>query len=380
MALDTTESQIPAPGMDRRGVLRALGAGAASTAVAGTLAGGALTLAGSPASAQTLTDTDILNFALNFEYVGAEYYLHGLTGQGLASSLLTGTGTQGTVTAGSAVPFQNPAIRQYVQRLAVDEQAHVVFLRAVLGSAAIAEPTIDLVNPWTTFAVAAGLIQPGQTFDPYASDIGFLLGAYVLEDVCVTALAGAAALLTNKDNLEGAAGLLGVEGYQAGMIRTLLANAGAGVATDAISALRARLSGVGDQGTLTADQPYNFTNTDSNALVYRRTPGQVLAIAYGGGTTSGGLFPNGVNGALTTATPAASMTSAGATGTTSTTTTTGTTSTTGTTGTTGTSTMGTTGTSTMGTTGTSTTGTTGTSGNPGGTAGTPVTTGTNTPA
>ncbi len=301
MALDTTEAQTPAPGMDRRGVLRALGAGAATTAVAGTLAGGSLALASGPASAQTLTDNDILNFALNFEYVGAEYYLHGLLGQGLASSLTTGTGTQGTVTAGGPVAFQNPAIKQYVQRLAVDEQAHVTFLRAVLGSAAIAQPTIDLVNPWTTFAIAAGLIQPGQTFNPYASDIGFLLGAYVLEDVCVTALAGAAALLTNPNNIEGAAGLLGTEGYQAGAIRSLLANVGAGQATDAISAVRARLSGVGDEGTSVQGNAYNFTNTDSNALVYRRTPAQVLAIAYGGGTSSGGLFPNGVNGTVTMA-------------------------------------------------------------------------------
>ena len=176
-----------------------------------------------------------------------------------------------------------------------------MFLRAVLGSAAIAQPTIDLVNPWTTLAIAAGLIQPGQTFNPYASDVGFLLGAYVLEDVCVTALAGAAALLTNPNNVEGAAGLLGTEGYQAGAIRSLLANVGAGQATDAISALRASLSGVGDVGTSVPGNAYNFTNTDSNALVYRRTPAQVLAIAYGGGTSKGGLFPNGVNGTITMA-------------------------------------------------------------------------------
>ncbi len=291
-------------GMDRRTILRAFGAGAAGAAV---LAGG-LTVGSTPSKAQGLTDADIFNFALNFEYVGAEYYLHGLTGTGLPSSLTTGAGTKGTVTVGGMVPFQNPAIRQYVQRLAVDEQAHVTFIRAVLGSAAIAEPAIDLVNPWTTFAVAAGLIQPGQTFNPYASDIGFLIGAYVIEDVCVTALAGAARLVASKDNLEAAAGLLGVEGYQAGAIRALLANVGAGQATDAISALRAKLSGVGDNGTSVPGNAFNFANTDFNGLVYRRTPGQVLAIAYGGGTTSGGLFPNGVNGAITAATPATSTT------------------------------------------------------------------------
>jgi hypothetical protein len=287
---------------DRRGLLRALGAGAAATAVAGTIAAGGLALSAQPAQAQAVTDVDIFNFALNFEYLGAEYYLHGLTGQGLPASLLTGTGTQGTVAAGGPTAFQNPAVAQYVQRLAADEQAHVIFIRSVLGSAAIAEPTISLTPAtWSTLAAAAGLIQPGQTFNPYAGDVAFLLGAYVIEDVCVTALAGAAALLTNKDNVEAAAGLLGVEAYQAGAIRTLLANVGAGAATDAISALRASLSGVGDNGTLVQGQPYNFTNVDSNALVFRRTPQQVLNIAYGGTGrlgVGGGNFPNGVNGTI----------------------------------------------------------------------------------
>lgn len=289
-------------GMDRRGVLRAVGAGAATAAVAGMVAAGGLTLSTVPARAQAVTDTDILNFALNFEYLGSNYYLYGLTGTGLAASLTPGTGTAGTVSAGGPVPFANPAIAQYVQRLAVDEQAHVVFLRAVLGSAAIAQPNINLsVANWTTFAVNAGIIQAGQTFNPYADEISFLLGAYTIEDVCVTALTGAAALLSSKDNLESAAGLLGVEAYQAGAIRTLLANVGAGAATDAISALRARLSGVGDQGTSIPGQAFNFVNADSNALAYRRTPYQVLDIAYGGVGlfgVGGGFFPNGVNGTI----------------------------------------------------------------------------------
>ena len=290
--------QASAPGIDRRSTLRALVVGATTTAVAGTAAVGGLTLGSRPAWAQAATDADLFNFALNFEYLGAEYYLRGLTGQGLSASLLTGTGTQGPVIAGGPVPFQSAAIAQYVQRLAVDELAHVQFIRAVLGLAAIAEPAINLsVANWSTLAIAAGLLVPGQTFNPYASDIGFLLGAYVLEDVCVTALAGAARYLTNPNDLAAAAGLLGVEGYQAGGIRTLLANVGAGAATDAISALRARLSGVGDNGTLANGVAYNFVNTDTNALAFRRTPRQVLNIAYGAvNAPAGGFFPSGVNG------------------------------------------------------------------------------------
>ena len=279
--------------MHRRSVLGTAGALAAAATFGTALAPG-------EAQAQAITDVALFNFALNFEYLGAQYYLNGLTGTGLPANLLTGTGVQGAATVGGPVPFQSSAIAQYVQRLAVDELGHVQFIRAVLGSQAIAQPQINLTTSWTATAIAAGLITPGQTFNPYASDIAFLLGAYVIEDVCVTALAGAAALITSKTNLTAAAGLLGVEGYQAGAIRTLLANVGAGQATDMISTLRANLSGVGDNGVISSGLQFDFTDVDSNALVYRRTPRQILNIAYGAiGATSGGFFPAAVNGTIT---------------------------------------------------------------------------------
>lgn len=274
-----------------------VGAGAVGAAVLATA--GIVGSSGARA-ATTIVDSDILNFALNFEYLGAEYYLRGLTGSGLDASLLTGTYTQGTVTGGAAVPFGTSPIVSYVQRLAVDEMAHVQFLRASLGSLAIAEPSINLDTSWTVLAQAAGLISSGQTFNPYADPVSFLLGAYVIEDVCVTALAGAARLLTNPDNVEAAAGLLATEAYQAGMIRTLLSDLGAGVATDAISSLRATLSGAPDDfGTSIPGQAYNFVPNDSNSLVFRRTFAQVLNIAYGGGASASyGFFPNRVNGLI----------------------------------------------------------------------------------
>lgn len=266
--------------------------------LAAALTAGAALMASKPAEAQTVTDMAIMNFTLNFEYLGAEYYLRALTGQGLIPTDLTGTGTQGTVIGGTQVPFVSDAIRQYAQRLAVDEQQHVRFLRASLGANAIAEPTIDLTASWTNMAIAAGLIVPGQTFNPFSGDVAFLLGAYVLEDVCVTALNGAVTLLQSPLAIQAAAGLLGVEAYQAGMIRTLLANLGAGVATNAISALRAQLSGVGDEGTSIPGLAYNSVNADIESLAFRRTPAQVLAIAYAGNPAGGGFFPNKVNGVI----------------------------------------------------------------------------------
>jgi len=282
--------------VDRRSALRRFGwkAAAIAAAVAAT-AGGSET-----AEAQVLADSDILNFALNLEYLEAEFYLRAVTGQGLQASDTTGSGTLGTVSGGSAVPFQSTAIQQYAQVLAVDEQAHVRFLRAVLGSAAVARPAIEFTNAFTNLAIAAGLIVAGQTFNPFANDVSFLVGAYVFEDVGVTAYAGAARYLSNPNYVEAAGAILATEAYHGGAIRSLLADLGGGAAANAISALRATLSGaVNDVGIIIPGDSFNFVPADSNALAFRRSPAQVLNIVYGNVNTTPGLFfPNRTNGTI----------------------------------------------------------------------------------
>lgn len=285
---------------NRRGLLKSVGLGVAGTAALAAAGAAGLGFGSTPAMAQTDTDVEVFNFALNLEYLEAEFYLRAVTGSGIPSSL---TGGGGPVTGGALVPFQNTAIAYIAQKIAVDELAHVNFIRAVLGSAAVPEPEIDLVNSFTTLAVAAGLIAPGQTFNPFASETDFLLGAYIFEDVGATAYSGAAALLSAAV-LPYAASILAVEGYHAGAIRGRLSDIGGDAATNAISALRQKLSGVGDNGLNYQNNPANFTNVDVNGQVYRRTPQQVLAIVYGGGTNSGLFFPNGVNGAITSTTSA----------------------------------------------------------------------------
>ena len=287
----------PQDGGGRRSLLRDFGLRA--SAVAAVAAG--ITGLAQPAEAATLTDVDILNFALNLEYLEAEFYLRAFLGYGLQGSDVTGTDTQGTVTGGSAVPFKTQAIAQYAQTLAVDELTHVRFLKSSLGTAAVAEPSIDFSTSFTTLAVAAGLIQSGQSFSPFADEISFLIGAYIFEDVGVTAYAGAARYITNPDYLEAAGAILATEAYHAGAIRTLLADIGAGATANAISALRATLSGsADDMGIIIPGENYNFTSVDTNALVFRRSPAQVLNIVYGGGAagTGGLFFPNGMNGTL----------------------------------------------------------------------------------
>lgn len=288
----------------RRSLARRIGAGAASVAAVSALAAGGVTLSSVPAQAQSVTDVDIANFALNLEYLEAEYYLRGVTGQGLAATDVTGTGTPGDVTGGRAVSFRADYLRQYMTKIAIDEQAHVRFLRAVLGSGAVARPAIDFTTAFTTLARAAGLINSSQTFDPFADEVSFLLGAFVFEDVGVTAYGGAAALITNKDILSYAASVLAVEAYHAGTVRTLIANIGGGAAANSIARLRAQLSG-GQAGTggevalITPTSNYNFAPTDSQAQTFRRSPREVLNIVYGAQNVANGLFfPAGMNGTI----------------------------------------------------------------------------------
>ncbi len=279
------------------------------------LAGLAVTGAAKAFAQSTVTDSDILNFALNLEYLEAQYYTYASTGASLtAAGGSTGSGTPGTVTIkpNSKVPFADPTIASYAMEVATEERKHVAFLQSALGSSAVSMPNIDLLNSFNGLAVAAGV---GPSFDPFASDLNFLLGSFIFEDVGVTAYHGAAALLSSKTYLDAAAGIMAVEAYHAGLIRTVLygmdaANPSAGINAIAskITAARASLDGTGndDVGLGTETVSLNSSSSsytaativdaDSNSLAFARTTTQVLAIVYAGGTGSGGFFPSGLNG------------------------------------------------------------------------------------
>jgi len=254
------------------------------------------------------SDASILNFALNLEYLEAEFYLRSTTGLGLPIELTTGTGVRGEVSGGRPVPFQTPTIRKIADEIAKDEKEHVAFLCSALGSAAVSRPAIPLDASFTAAAVAAGLITQGQIFGPYANESNFLFAAFIFEDVGVTAHKGAAPFITNKTYLGAAAGILAVEPYHAGIIRT--SHYSEGIQTPAvyedvqkISDARDSLDGPSDddQGIGTAAVS-GLVPTDANAIVYGRTPGQVLNVVYlnPNAVRSGGFFPAGVNGLLNT--------------------------------------------------------------------------------
>ncbi|WP_294237893.1 ferritin-like domain-containing protein [uncultured Sphingomonas sp.] len=286
------------------------------TAIGAAAAGvTAFSLTSKAGAQSTITDADILNFALNLEYLEAQFYAFAANGTGLASSQLTGTGTQGAVTGGKQVTFTDPVVASYAREIAADEAAHVAFLRTALGSSAVAQPAInisgDANGAFTAAARAAGVVGANGTFDPYASDENFLLGAYIFEDVGVTAYKGASPLVSNKTFLQAAAGILAVEAYHAAIVRgTLYAK---GIQTPAlitaagqISDARDSLDGSSDldQGiaaqTINGQTVSNIVPLDTNGIAYSRSPAQVLNIVYlnRASVTLGGFFPAGVNGTL----------------------------------------------------------------------------------
>ncbi len=319
MTNDDTASRALAAIGDRRAERRrflayAGGAGMGTAALSLLAACGAdgtatTTVSAVSGVATSATEVDVLNFALNLEYLEAQYYAYAAYGTASAAAT-TGVGVAGTVTGGAQVPFTDPVVAQYAREIAADEAAHVTFLRTLLGGAAVAMPAINIdgstaTGAFSLAAQAAGIAAADGTFNPYASDESFLLGAFLFEDVGVSAYKGASPLLSNTVYIENAAGILATEAYHAGLIRSVLYRKGIETtpslltSAQAISDARDSLDGtsdidqgIGDAGTA------NITPADVNAIAYSRSTGQVLNIVYlnKAAVKVGGFFPAGVNG------------------------------------------------------------------------------------
>lgn len=292
--MDEKIRKLAEKSLSRRGFCLAAAATAAATTFIVGCGDDGTSSHGGTGGTGTYKDADYLNFALNLEYLEAEFYLLAATGNGL-SSTDTGNSTSKT-TGGSQVPGLNSLQTQYVNEIAQNELDHVRFLRSQLGTSAVAAPAIDLTASFNALASAAGL---GASFNPFASYSNFLIGAFIFEDVGVTAYHGAATLLTSKTILAAAAEIHAVEAYHAASIRSQIVAAGSSaIATaSAVEGVRAQLGG-GNETTLSAT---SITAADStNSIGFKRTTDQVLHIVYGtgggAGVKGGTFFPSGLNG------------------------------------------------------------------------------------
>ena len=260
---------------NRRSFVRKLGIASAAVGAAGTL--GLQT-----ASAQTATDVNVLNFALNLEFLEAEFYTVATTGKTLeASGLNVGT-NPGPTMGGNQVTFSNSLVftSAVALEIANDERTHVKLLQTALGGAAISKPTINLN------ALGFG----------FGSQNDFLKLARIFEDIGVTAYAGAAPLLSSAV-IGTAARILAAEAEHVANIRLQIARLNIPTAPP--------LDGA--DSLPPPSNPNQFFSLNANSLSETRTPGQVLYLAYGNmaNATGGGFFPDGVNGYYKTSTSAA---------------------------------------------------------------------------
>jgi len=245
-----------------------------------------------------IEEVDILNLALDLEYLEAEFYTHVTTGKSITSFGIGINGranganptTGGTTVGGKKVNFSEDEafLHDIAAQIGADERAHVVLLRGALGSSAVAMPNIDL-----------GAL--GFGFDNHSD---FLRAARILEDIGVTAYSGAAGLLKTPDLLT-AACLLGAEAEHAAAIRTQIARLK--IPTTALDDVDLVPPPSGE-----ARQVLSIKVSDG--LIAARTAGQVLYLAFGGkaGARQGGFFPTGLNGTIVSSTEQAMLSKAAA--------------------------------------------------------------------
>ncbi len=258
--------------LNRRGFLASF----ASAALAATA------LSGSSASAQTTTAgpsvVDVLNFALNFEYLEANFYSVASGGTGLSAADM---GTGAVAPTGLPTGLQLDAVTLALAKsLLQDEMNHVELLRnaiSTLGGTPIPQPLIkyDAMGAVTT---QAQFLATTRQFTALGN----------------SAYAGSAQLLvSNPQILTTAAQILGAEGQHAGAVDYQCIVQG--ITSPAIDA----------QDVPPTSSNY-FIVLPTTALSPARNSVQVLGVVYAASTamtttpatgiTSGGFFPNGVNG------------------------------------------------------------------------------------
>jgi hypothetical protein len=269
---------------NRRAFLKGVsltGIGLASAAVIGSKLGG---VHEDKVEAASYSDVDILNFALNLEYLEAEFYTVATTGKTLEESgfAIDGVGHTGPTTGGKLVNFfkdsegnmeKSGVLNKFVYQIANDEQQHVKLLRAALGDLAVAKPALNLD------ALGIG----------FNGFMDFLALARAFEDTGVSAYGGAAPAITSAAYLGTAVQIGLTEAYHASLLRQSVAINN--VKTSPLDAL----------DVIPPPSGFNYINANYQGLAVVRSTSRVLAIVLGShhaGTTSGGFFPNGVNGSI----------------------------------------------------------------------------------
>ncbi len=271
--------------VNRRSFFSSLTALGAATAAAGLLT---YTPTAKAQAAGGPSILDVLNFALNVEYLEANLYIAASGSDPIpngfgAGAPITGAPAKLNLDAQTLATFQN---------LALDEVHHIELLRTLiyqLGGTPINQPVIDYsLGGKMSITTQAQLLAVSRQFTAVGNS------AYA---------GGAQYLVGNVFVLTGAGQILGAEAQHLGGLNVLCNMQG--VVSPKLDTL--------DYPPVAPNVEY-FTLTPNDALTTGpalgplRTPQQVLGIVYGvttpgtttpmAGVTKGGFFPQGVNGTV----------------------------------------------------------------------------------
>ncbi|KAK9665085.1 hypothetical protein RND81_14G089300 [Saponaria officinalis] len=259
-------------------------------------------------------DIDLIEFALNVEYLEAEFFLHGALGHGLdkvAPHLAAG----GPPPVGPRKARLDPLVNSIVYQFGLQEVGNIRAMKKVVKG--FPRPRMNLS---TIFAEAMDkafgrpLMPP---FEPYATTLHYLIGCYMIPLVGLTSYVDINSKLHSPHAQKLIGSLLAVESGQDAVIRTLMYERRLqrvypyGIPlqdfTIKISNIRNKLAkaGIRDEGLVVepslgaeGKSALNILSCDKDSMPYSRTPAEVLRIFYSSGDEhhKGGFFPDGAGG------------------------------------------------------------------------------------
>ncbi len=245
------------------------------------------------ASATAPSITDVLNFALNLEYLEANLYSIVTTGNPISATLM-GSGA-GTISGSPGKIALATTTTSLFQALTQDEINHITLLRSTitaLGGTPISMPNIY-------YAAKGAITNEAQLYALTRQFTATGNGAY----------AGAAQfLISNPAVLTVASQILGAEGQHLGAVTFVInVSANAGAAPQSAIDLQDTLPSKTQYfDVFVTGAPNANTSNQAPGLAPARSTSQDLGIVYGvstattsnppTGVTSGGFFPMGVNG------------------------------------------------------------------------------------
>ncbi len=267
----------------RRGFLGGL-SGMAAVGAMSTLGTGSAKAQAAPASIVL----EVLNFALNLEYLEANFYAIVSTGNPIPTSL-SGTPTGPLTGSPGKLPL-DATTQALALALAQDEENHINDLRGAitsLGGTPINQPALNYA--------AKG---------PVTTQAQFLATARQFTAVGNGAYAGAAQLLVSSPTvLTVAAQILGAEGQHLGAVNYQC------IQQNVVTAFATSPTAKVDAYDIPPTPTQYFGVDPQFGLSPARTPQQDLGIVYGystastttppAGETMGGFFPMGFNGSVT---------------------------------------------------------------------------------